>query len=205
MTLTVGRGTDHKLIAVLTVVLTDDLLPISGSDDGAARVRQIVCVCKYGTNKQSNDPRRPIFVVKQPRASGAFRASMSAHATAQQAVPGAVTLQTLRAFLSHQPISESDLLQSYYTQHHPAISLLPEGTTPPMLLGAVLTAAMNHSSTTRHIAAASASLVMNDNGPNDHSITGIACALIMIDLRPINNSLQSYILLAKVRLLMNPR
>ncbi|KAI9632181.1 uncharacterized protein MKK02DRAFT_40480 [Dioszegia hungarica] len=172
---------------VLTVVLTDDLLPIADPNDevpaghGEPHVKQI-----------SSDPSRPIFVIMNPKAD-----------TSQQPVPGAVALGLLRTFLRHHPseYTEAHLLGLYHEHVHPALPILPNLPTDslsPALLAMVLTTSMSHSFDTRSIAAPSYAVLEAGSTPlPENNLAGVASAVLELGVRPVNSSRSAYILLAK--------
>ena len=122
----------------------------------------------------------------------------------QLPVPGAVSLGLLRTFLRHQPgeLSESFLLALYQEHVHPAMPILPPGSTeslPPSLLGMVLTTSMSHSRDTRQIAALAYTMIGVGGTPlPENDLAGVGSAVLELGIRPTNSSRSSYLLLAKV-------
>nr|XP_018263391.1 uncharacterized protein I303_04885 [Kwoniella dejecticola CBS 10117]OBR85549.1 hypothetical protein I303_04885 [Kwoniella dejecticola CBS 10117] len=133
---------------------------------------------------QSSDPKRPIFVVMQPR---------------QERMNGLTNLRTL---ISHQPaaFAESALIDAYTTHVHPARPILPKGKVakfPPNLLAAILASSFAHNKDTRPLAGLAANLLQSaSEGTGESNLVTVITNIMMIGVRPGATNQGSYLLLA---------
>lgn len=117
---------------------------------------------------------------------------------------GSRSLKLLRQFLTGSPhlLSENQLLETYEKMVQPALPILPcpVASLPPSIMGIVLTSSLSHSSTTRSIAAAAATLLdAEDMDFGLNSLHTVVRSILRLGLRTDVDSGKTYILLAQVR------
>ncbi|WVW83573.1 hypothetical protein I302_105594 [Kwoniella bestiolae CBS 10118] len=180
---------DHLAVSgfephVLTNPVTDDLLPIQDEEVDKPTDRPHV-------KQISSDPKRPIFVVMQPR-----------HENFRTGGTGMNGLTNLRTLISHQPtpFSEPSLIAAYTTHVHPARPILPKGKIsrfPPNLLAAILASSFAHSKDTRSLAGLAANLLQSaSEGTGESNLVTVITNIMMIGVRPGATNQGSYLLLA---------
>ncbi|WVQ67976.1 uncharacterized protein L199_006181 [Kwoniella botswanensis] len=139
----------------------------------------------------SSDPKRPIFVVMQPR-----------HENFRSGGAGINGLTNLRTLISHQPtsFSEPSLISAYTTHVHPARPILPKGKIsrfPPNLLAAILASSFAHAKDTRPLAGLAANLLQSaSEGTGESNLVTVITNIMMIGVRPGATNQGSYLLLA---------
>ncbi|WWC70502.1 uncharacterized protein I206_104453 [Kwoniella pini CBS 10737] len=139
----------------------------------------------------SSDPKRPIFVVMQPRQE-TFRSGSA----------GMNGLTNLRTLISHQPVAftEASLIDAYTTHVHPARPILPKGKIakfPPNLLAAILASSFAHNKNTRSLAGLAANLLQSaSEGTGESNLVTVITNIMMIGVRPGATNQGAYLLLA---------
>nr|XP_019007019.1 uncharacterized protein I203_00615 [Kwoniella mangroviensis CBS 8507]OCF70480.1 hypothetical protein I203_00615 [Kwoniella mangroviensis CBS 8507] len=180
---------DHLAVSgfephVLTNPITDDLLPIQDEEADKPTDRPHV-------KQISSDPKRPIFVIMQPR-----------HENFRSGGAGINGLTNLRTLISHQPtsFSEPSLISAYTTHVHTARPILPKGKIsrfPPNLLAAILASSFAHAKDTRPLAGLAANLLQSaSEGTGESNLVTVITNIMMIGVRPGATNQGSYLLLA---------
>lgn len=134
----------------------------------------------------------------------ALRMSFADASAFRQPTAGAVALTHIHALLRNHSLhlSPSELYELYHNQVHPALPILPQGSTEtqlPLLLGSIIATALSHSKRTRELAASVAGMLeISYAGLGEYNLSGVASAVLDLGMRGVNSSRASYLLLAKV-------